>query len=155
MICLGTFEMMTDIFSKSKRSQIMASISNKETKPEVAVRSFLFSKGFRFRKNVKTLIGTPDIVLPKYRVIIFVHGCFWHGHQKCSKSALPTSNTLFWKEKIQTNVTRDKKVHYSLKKSHWKIFIIWECELKNKNSFESTMKKLLRKLECQSYLLNK
>jgi DNA mismatch endonuclease (patch repair protein) len=137
---------MADIFSKEKRSQIMAAITGKETKPEIAVRSFLFSKGFRFRKNVKTLPGTPDIVLPKYKFIILVHGCFWHGHKNCNKATLPTSNTTFWKEKIQSNLKRDKKVRLALKRSGWTVFTIWECEIKNIASFERTMKKLLKKL---------
>ena len=100
---------MPDIFSKSKRSDIMSKISGKETKPEILVRKYLFAHGFRYRKNVKKLPGKPDIVLPKYKTIIFVNGCFWHGHENCKKSALPTTNTEFWKEKISANVIRDKK----------------------------------------------
>ena len=131
----------------------MATIASKETKPEIAVRSFLFSNGFRFRKNLKTLQGTPDIVLPKYKFVILVHGCFWHGHKNCGKSTLPTSNTIFWKEKIQSNVARDKKAKLALQKSGWTVFIIWECELKNRISFNRTMKKLLKKLDSQSKLV--
>ena len=88
---------MSDIFSQTKRSDIMSKISSKDTKPEILVRKFLFSKGFRYRINVKTLPGKPDIVLPKYKTIIFVNGCFWHGHN-CKKGKLPSSNTDFWKE---------------------------------------------------------
>jgi DNA mismatch endonuclease, patch repair protein len=138
---------MTDVFSKVKRSQIMATISSKETKQEVAVRSYLFSEGFRFRKNVATLPGTPDIVLPKLKTIIFIHGCFWHGHRNCRNASLPTSNIEFWENKIQKNIARDKRVKLSLKKLGWKIIIIWECKLKNKISFDKSMKGLLKQLE--------
>mgnify|MGYP006286784217 CR=1 FL=1 len=137
---------MGDIFSKHKRSQIMATISGIETKPEIEVRKFLFSKGFRFRKNVKTLLGKPDIVLPKYKTIILIHGCFWHGHKNCRKSKLPTSNTEFWKQKIKANVVRDKKVKQTLEKAGWKVITIWECKLKNKKAFENTMTSLLKQL---------
>ena len=124
----------------------MATISGIETKPEIEVRKFLFSKGFRFRKNVKTLLGKPDIVLPKYKTIILIHGCFWHGHKNCRKSKLPTSNTEFWKQKIKANVVRDKKVKQTLEKAGWKVITIWECKLKNKKAFENTMTSLLKQL---------
>ena len=120
---------MPDIFSKSKRSDIMSKISGKETKPEILVRKYLFAHGFRYRKNVKKLPGKPDIVLPKYKTIIFVNGCFWHGHENCKKSALPTTNTEFWKEKISANVIRDKKVFTELHSMGYKVLIIWQCEL--------------------------
>lgn len=132
---------MSDIFSKEKRSQIMSNISGKETKPEIAVRSFLFRKGFRFRKNLKKLPGTPDIVLTKYKTTILLHGCFWHGHN-CKKGARPTSNTEFWNTKIQKNIDRDKKVEADLKHLGWNVIIIWDCELKNKADFEVTMNKV-------------
>ena len=124
----------------------MATISGVETKPEIEVRKFLFSKGFRFRKNVKTLPGKPDIVLPKYKTIILIHGCFWHGHKNCKKSTLPTSNTEFWKQKIEANIVRDKKVKQTLKEAGWKVITIWECRLKNKKTFENTMISLLKQL---------
>lgn len=120
----------------------MASISGKETKPEISVRSFLFRQGFRFRKNVKTLPGKPDIVLPKYKTVVFIHGCFWHGHN-CKKAARPTSNTEFWNAKIQGNIDRDKRVKNELKKSGWNVLTIWDCELKNKERFDNSMKKLI------------
>lgn len=139
---------MADIFSKLKRSEIMASISGKETKPEISVRRFLFREGFRFRKNVKTLAGKPDIVLPKYQTVVFVHGCFWHGHN-CNKAKLPTTNAKFWKTKIQNNIERDKKVKAELKKSGWTVLIVWECKLKGTNLFERTMNKLSEKLNAK------
>ena len=100
---------MSDIFSQTKRSDIMSKISSKDTKPEILVRKFLFSKGFRYRINVKTLPGKPDIVLPKYKTIIFVNGCFWHGHN-CKKGKLPSSNTDFWKE-----IARCQKFRFTCK----------------------------------------
>lgn len=139
---------MADIFTKRKRSQIMASISGKETKPEISVRSFLFRQGFRFRKNVKTLIGKPDIVLPKHRTIIFIHGCFWHGHN-CMRGTKPTSNIEFWNSKIQGNIDRDKKTISQLKKNSWRVLTIWDCDLKNKERFDSSMKKLIGKLNAK------
>jgi len=122
---------MSDIFTKTKRSEIMSKISGKETKPEILVRKYLFSNGFRYRKNVKNLSGKPDIVLPKYKTIIFIHGCFWHGHEECKKSVLPTSNTEYWRDKIGKNIERDKINISELEKRSWKVIVIWECELKN------------------------
>lgn len=127
----------------------MASISGKETKPEISVRSFLFRQGFRFRKNVKTLSGRPDIVLPKYQTVIFIHGCFWHGHKNCSKATKPTSNIEFWESKIQGNIDRDKRVKTELRKSGWKVITVWQCELKNKKAFEKTMNKLTAELKAK------
>lgn len=121
---------MSDIFSKTKRSEIMSKISGKETKPEILVRKYLFSKGFRYRKNVKDLPGKSDIVLPKYKTIIFINGCFWHGHKGCKRSTLPTSNMDFWKDKIGKNAERDKSDILKLKELGWKVIVVWECELK-------------------------
>lgn len=139
---------MADIFTKRKRSQIMASISGKETNPEISVRSFLFRQGFRFRKNVKALTGKPDIVLSKYQTVVFVHGCFWHGHN-CKRATLPTSNIQFWETKIQNNKDRDKRVKNELRKAGWRVLAIWDCELKNKKRFEHTMKKLTDRLNAK------
>ena len=113
---------MSDIFSSQKRSDIMSKISGKNTKPEILVRKFLFSKGFRYRINVKTLPGKPDIVLPKYKTVIFINGCFWHGHN-CKKGKLPSSNIDFWKEKISNNKSRDDKNSDLLVKLGWKVNI--------------------------------
>jgi DNA mismatch endonuclease (patch repair protein) len=136
---------LADIFTKKKRSQIMASIFGKETKTEISVRSFLFKRGFRFRKNVKTLPGKPDIVLAKFETVIFVHGCFWHGHN-CKRGVRPTSNVEFWRTKIQRNVERDKRVSNDLRKAGWKIFTVWGCEVNNRESFKRTMNRLIMKL---------
>ena len=122
-----------DTFSKSKRSEIMAKVSGRNTKPEIRVRKYLFSKGFRYRKNVNDLPGKPDIVLPKYKTIIFIHGCFWHGHENCEAAKLPATNVEYWTKKISSNIKRDFQNKELLKKSGWNVIIIWECELKKKN----------------------
>ena len=138
---------MADIYSKAKRSEIMSKISGKETKPEILVRKFLFSKGFRYRKNDKRLAGKPDIVLPKYKTIIFVHGCFWHHHKNCPKSTLPQTNFDFWKNKIEKNVEKDKRNNRDLKKAGWKVVVLWQCQIKNKFLFEKAMSKLIKSIK--------
>jgi len=140
---------MPDIFSKSKRSDIMSKISGKETKPEILVRKYLFSQGFRYRKNVKDLPGKPDIVLPKYKAVVFVNGCFWHGHENCKKSALPTTNTEFWKEKISSNIIRDKKTYAELSDMGYKVLVIWQCEL-NAKKREITLSELTREIKSST-----
>ena len=122
-----------DTFSKSKRSDIMSKVSGKDTKPEIIVRKFLFLRGFRYRKNVKDLQGKPDIVLPKYKTIIFIHGCFWHGHENCEAAKLPTSNIDYWTKKISSNVVRDINNKKLLQDLGWNVIVLWECELKVKN----------------------
>ena len=116
-----------DIWTKGKRSEVMAKIRGKNTKPELLVRRFLFSKGYRYRIHVKHLPGTPDIVLPKYNVVIFVHGCFWHGHAVDGR--LPHSNLEFWASKIKHNKERDFKNTQKLLSMGWKVITIWECQL--------------------------
>ncbi len=123
----------------------MSNISGKETKPEILVRKYLFSKGYRYRKNVKELPGTPDIVLPKYKSVIFVNGCFWHGHIGCNKSELPLTNTKFWEEKILKNVERDKRQIKELETAGWNVLIIWQCELQTKE-FEKKLIDLTAKI---------
>ena len=140
-----------DVFDKMKRSEIMAKVKQKNTGPEQVVGKFLFSKGFRYRKNVKSLPGSPDIVLVKYKTVIFVHGCFWHGHQNCQYFKLPKSNVEFWKSKINSNQIRDKHDVADLQAKGWRVIIIWECELKNKARRERTLNRLLHLLK-DSYL---
>lgn len=117
-----------DILDKKKRSAIMAKIKSKDTKPEWLVRRYLFSRGYRYRKNVKGLPGTPDIVLHKYGVVIFIHGCFWHGHE--IDGTIPHTNTEFWRKKIEANRTRDDRNKEALRKLGWNVMTIWECQLK-------------------------
>ena len=124
----------------------MSKISGKETKPEILVRKYLFSEGFRFRKNDKRYPGRPDIVLPKYKTIIFVHGCFWHGHD-CPAGKLPETNKEFWENKIQRNIKRDRNNIKELKSLGWEIITIWQCEIKNKLNRLKTLENLLKKSE--------
>lgn len=130
-----------DVHSKETRSYNMSCIKGKNTKPEELVRRYLFSKGFRYRKNDKRLPGTPDIVLPKYKTVIFVNGCFWHGHEGCRYFVWPKSNREFWENKIKTNIERDSKIINQLQDLEWKVIVIWECQLK-KNMFSDTVEKL-------------
>jgi DNA mismatch endonuclease (patch repair protein) len=108
----------------------MSRIRGKDTKPELLVRRFLHSKGFRYRLHSKNLPGKPDIVLPKYKTAIFIHGCFWHGHKNCPYYVVPKTRTEWWLEKINGNVSRDEKAISDLKKMGWKVLTIWECQLK-------------------------
>lgn len=120
---------MADNHSKEIRSMNMSHIRSKDNKPEEIVRKFLFSQGFRYRKNVRSLPGCPDIVLPKYRTVIFVNGCFWHKHD-CPRFVWPSSNREYWEPKILGNVARDKRNGELLREAGWKVIIVWECELK-------------------------
>lgn len=138
---------MADIFSKAKRSEIMSKISGKETKPEILVRKYLFAEGFRYRKNDKKLTGKPDIVLPKYKTVIFIHGCFWHCHKDCPKANLPTTNREFWANKISENVERDTRNQKDLRKLGWNVIVIWQCRIRNRNLFEMTMQEVIRELK--------
>jgi DNA mismatch endonuclease (patch repair protein) len=121
---------MADVHSKATRSYNMSRIKGKDTKPEMLVRRFLHAQGFRYRLHVKDLPGKPDIVLPKYRTVIFVHGCFWHGHEGCKRSALPKTRTKWWKEKISKNVLNNETALNILVSTQWKVIILWECQLK-------------------------
>ena len=117
-----------DIWDKKKRSAVMARIKSKDTKPELIVRRYLYYRGYRYRKNVKKLPGTPDIVLRKYGIVIFIHGCFWRGHE--TDGHIPHSNTDFWKKKIERNKQRDERDKAQLKAMGWRVMTIWECQLK-------------------------
>lgn len=117
-----------DIWDKGKRSAVMAKIRSKDTKPELIVRRYLYHRGYRFRKNVKGLPGTPDIVMYKYGIAIFIHGCFWHGHE--IDGHVPHSNRVFWQKKIERNKQRDLRNKEELKKRGWRVMTIWECQLK-------------------------
>lgn len=121
---------MADVMTPEQRSRCMAAIKGKDTKPEIIVRKYLFSRGLRFRVQVRKLPGTPDIVLPKYKTVIFVNGCFWHGHEGCKYFRLPKSNVDFWQTKITRNIERDTETEAELKNLGWKVIRIWECEIK-------------------------
>jgi DNA mismatch endonuclease, patch repair protein len=129
-----------DRYSKEIRSRVMSRIHSKDTKPELIVRRYLYSRGYRYRKNVKCLPGTPDIVMKKYQTIIFIHGCFWHGHDK--DGHLPKSNTEYWRAKIEHNKKRDTYNKDLLTKMEWNVITIWECQLK-----PAVRKQTLKELE--------
>lgn len=121
----------------------MARVGGKDTSPEVLTRKYLFHAGFRFRKNVKYLPGKPDIVIPKYKVAIFVHGCFWHQHEGCPKSRRPQARKGFWSKKLDANIARDRRNTELLEAMGWRIAVVWECAVKKKDFFNRTMEALV------------
>jgi DNA mismatch endonuclease, patch repair protein len=135
---------MADVHDKQTRSYNMSQIKGKDTKPEMLVRRFLHANGFRYRLHVKYLPGKPDIVLPKYKIVIFVHGCFWHGHEHCKYYVIPKTKTDWWLNKINGNIIKDGKAIKALKKNGWKIITLWECELKPAK-LQDSLSKLLSK----------
>lgn len=120
---------MTDVFDKKKRSEIMSKVKSRDTKIEIKVRHNLYNKGIRYRINCKDLLGKPDIAIKKYKVAIFINGCFWHGHENCKNSTLPKTNFEYWDKKIKNNIIRDKNNINNLKKNGWHVFVLWECDL--------------------------
>ena len=140
---------MADNHSKEVRSMNMSHIRSTNSKPEEIVRKYLFSKGFRYRKNVKKLPGCPDIVLPKYKTVIFVNGCFWHKHD-CPRFVWPSSNQDYWIPKIQRNIERDRLNAAELQKKGWHIITVWECELKKKNR-ELRLERLLSEITREDF----
>lgn len=136
---------MADKLTKAARSYNMSQIRSKDTKPELLVRKFLFANGFRYKLHDRNLPAKPDIVLPKYRTVIFINGCFWHGHKNCKYFTIPKTRTKWWAEKITRNQTNDKTANRLLRKDGWKVITIWECKLK-KDKVERTLEKLLASL---------
>ena len=136
---------MADVHSKEIRSYNMSRIRSKDTKPEMLVRRFLHKNGFRYRLHVKGLPGKPDIVLTKYKTVIFIHGCFWHGHEGCKYYVVPKTRTEWWVNKIGTNISNDVNAERLLKALGWKVIIIWGCELKIR-TFAYTLQKTVEKL---------
>jgi DNA mismatch endonuclease, patch repair protein len=137
---------MADVHSKETRSFNMSRIRSANTKPELIVRRFLFSKGFRYRLHDKTLPGKPDIKLKKLKTVIFIHGCFWHGHAECKYYVIPKTRTKWWLSKINRNISNDEAKKTNLKELGWRVITIWECDLKTAKR-EKTLGALLRKLE--------
>ena len=134
-----------DVHSKEVRSYNMSRIKGKDTKPEETVRKYLFSQGFRYRKNDKKLPGTPDIVLPKHKTVIFVNGCFWHGHEGCKYFVWPKNNAEFWHKKIRDNILRDQRKVEALDLLGWKVIVVWECKIKSDK--ENTLKNLIKEIK--------
>jgi DNA mismatch endonuclease (patch repair protein) len=134
---------LTDIFSEEKRSWIMSRVKGYDTKPELLIRSMIFRMGYRFRLHRNDLPGKPDIVLPKHKKIIFVHGCFWHGHKNCARAKRPTTNEEFWNEKLDENIKRDKRYYRESRKLGWKVLVVWECETKNIDKLQKKLERFL------------
>ena len=136
---------MADVHSKETRSYNMSRIRSKDTKPEMLVRKFLHKNGFRYRLHVKDMPGKPDIVLPKYKTVIFIHGCFWHGHEGCKYFVVPKTKTEWWLNKIARNKQLDTEHIKKLKSDKWNVIILFECKLK-KGSVDSTLNTVIKKL---------
>jgi len=136
---------MADVHSKEVRSYNMSRIKGKNTKPELVVRKYLFGQGFRYRLHDKRFPGKPDIIFPKYKTVIFVHGCFWHGHKNCKYFVLPKSNSDWWALKIERNISNDLIAVRKLKGAGWNIIVVWECELKSTFK-EETLKKISQEI---------
>jgi DNA mismatch endonuclease (patch repair protein) len=135
---------MTDVFTPAKRSAIMARIKGQNTKPEILVRKLVHSLGYRFRLHQNKFPGKPDLVLARHEKIIFVHGCFWHGHVGCSRAALPSTNTDFWQKKIFGNRSRDSKVRRKLSRDGWKVMVVWQCQTRDTSALTSRLLRFLR-----------
>ncbi len=140
---------MPDVFSQEERSEIMRKVKSQNTSPEIAVRKALHRLGYRFSLHAKDLPGKPDIVLPRYRAIIQVRGCFWHGHH-CKNAELPGSNVDYWKEKIGKNRIRDKKNDRLLKENGWRVLVVWECRLTSREKIDREINRIVRVLEKDS-----
>lgn len=129
-----------DTLSKEKRHDVMSKIKSKDTSIEIQVRHWLYSKGLRYRKNCGGIAGKPDIAIRKYKIAIFVHGCFWHRHGNCRYTRCPKTNVAFWEEKFEKNIKRDQRQYELLNEQGWRVFVVWECQIKS--DFESTMNEL-------------
>lgn len=136
---------MADSLTPEKRSWNMSRIHSTDTTIEVMVRKYLFSEGFRFRKNNKRLPGTPDIVLPKYHTVVFIHGCFWHRHPDCKIATTPKTNTGYWNAKFMHNISNDTKNQDLLENLGWKVIILWQCDIEKK--FDQTMIALISEIK--------
>lgn len=133
-----------DVFTKEKRSLIMSKVKGKNTKPELIVRSLLHRMGYRFRLHRFDLPGNPDIVLPRYKKAIFIHGCFWHGHKTCSRSKRPSTNTMFWNKKLSNNIRRDIRHLNDLKNLGWEVLVVWECQVKNGDGIKNILEGFIK-----------
>ena len=133
---------MSDILTKEQRHFNMSHIRGKDTRPEEIVRKYLFSKGYRYRKNDSRYPGKPDIVLPKYRTVIFINGCFWHRHPGCRYATTAASNREFWQKKFDQNIARDRKVQEQLRADGWNVIVVWECEISKKTVCVDRLKRL-------------
>jgi DNA mismatch endonuclease (patch repair protein) len=135
---------MADRITRSQRSHVMRSVGRKDTGPEILVRSMLHQAGFRFRKNVRALPGSPDVVLPKYGAVVFVHGCFWHQHAGCRRATRPASRRDYWDAKLARNVERDRQNARRLRDAGWKVLVVWECETADAAALIARLERSLR-----------
>ena len=135
---------MSDIFERAKRSEIMSRIRGRDTKPELVVRQIAHRLGFRFRLHRKDLPGSPDIVFPRYRAVIMVHGCFWHRHPSCKYAYTPKTRVQFWRKKFEGNVVRDRRNALALSERGWRTMVIWECETKDQEAVAARIESFLR-----------
>lgn len=137
---------MADFLSPAERSERMSRIRGRNTKPEIVVRRLLHAAGLRFRLHARNLIGRPDIVLPRHRSIVFVHGCFWHRHAGCAVATMPKSNTRFWRSKFEANIQRDRRNRAKLRKLGWRVFVVWECQVSSRTKSQATVKRIVKRL---------
>lgn len=137
---------MADVMTPEQRSRCMAAVKGKDTKPEMIVRRYLFSRGLRYRVNNRKLPGSPDIVLKKYKTVVFIDGCFWHGHEGCKYYRLPKTNVDFWRHKIAMNIARDYANGVDLRLAGWRVIRIWECDIKTKVKREATLVSLYQEI---------
>lgn len=145
---------MTDFLTQEQRSRRMAAVRQRDTQPELALRQAMHRLGSRYRIHVKALVGTPDIVFPKSRVIVFVHGCFWHRHKNCRLATTPKSNQLFWVEKFDRNVARDAEQIAKLTRDEWQVHVVWQCQLSTAQGIAkeaATLAALINRAQLQSY----
>jgi DNA mismatch endonuclease (patch repair protein) len=140
-----------DIYNRKKRSEIMSKVRAIDTKPEMVVRRILYLLGYRFRLHRQDLPGKPDIILPRYRSVVLVHGCFWHHHARCGKSKLPATNVKFWTDKILRNVQRDQQAIAKLRRSGWRVLVVWECEARASRGLAEKLVKFLERSNSPKY----
>ena len=143
MKAMSTFEKPPDASVEPARSRLMSRVHGKNTKPERIVRSILHAMGYRFRLHRRDLPGSPDIVLPRYRMLIFVHGCFWHRHLGCARTTTPKTRTAFWQDKFEANVARDRHNQVALARDGWRVEIVWECETRNEQALRARLTRAL------------
>lgn len=138
---------MADVFDSAKRSKIMRSIQSKDTSPELKIRKALHAQGYRFRLHDNTLPGCPDLVLPKYKAVIQVRGCFWHQHEGCKKSRIPKTKVEYWEIKLKRNIMRDLEADRKLADIGWTVLVVWECEIRGQDKLKAMVESLAQKLQ--------
>ena len=151
---LANYNQNVDRVSKEKRSRIMAAVHSKDTGTELIVRRFLWAQGIRYRVHPASLPGKPDIVIPRCKLAVFVHGCFWHGHENCRRGYLPKSNVEYWKARIATNKKRDSLIEDKLKAEGWRHIVIWECQLRTQKAASINLPMVIKQIQSMCPGLN-